>query len=119
MTRLVVVESPWKATDAYTVEQHERYLEFALQDCFKRGEAPFASHGLYTRVLNDDCLPERLQGVEAGLLWGKHCDFVAVYTDMGISGMMHEALKHWDKLGKRIERRIIAPGLFRAVREME
>ena len=68
MTRLVTVESPWKANQAYSLEQHKTYLEYALQDCFKRGEAPFASHGLYTFILDDDCLPERLQGIEAGLL---------------------------------------------------
>jgi len=119
MTRLVVVESPWKATDAYSLEQHKTYLEYALQDCFKRGEAPFASHGLYTFILDDDCLPERLQGIEAGLLWGQHCDFVASYRDMGLSEGMRQAEEYWGKLGKRIERRTISPGLWKAVREME
>lgn len=119
MTRLVVVESPWKATDAYTVEQHRTYAEYAMLDCFKRGEAPFASHLLYTPILDDDCLPERLQGIEAGLLWGSHCDYVAAYVDMGVSNGMHQAIEHWGKLGKRIERRTIAPGLWKAVREME
>lgn len=119
MTRLVCVESPWKATDAYSVEQHRTYAQYAMQDCFKRGEAPFASHLLYTPILDDDCLPERLQGIEAGLLWGVHCDFVAVYIDMGISEGMRQAIDYWGNLDKRIDRRTISPGLWKAVREME
>lgn len=119
MTRLVCVESPYRATDAFTLEQHKTYAEYAMQDCFKRGEAPFASHLLYTPILDDDCLPERLQGIEAGLLWGVHCDFVASYRDMGLSEGMRQAEEHWGKLGKRIERRTIDPRLWKIVREME
>lgn len=116
--RRVVIESPYKATDAYSCEQHKRYLEFAIQDCFKRGEAPFASHMLYTDVLDDDCLPERLQGIQAGLEWGQFADYVVVYVDFGISSGMKDAIAHWDKLGKRIERRTIAPELSSAVLDM-
>lgn len=115
----VVIESPYKATDAYTVEQHERYLEFAMQDALHKGEAPFASHMLYTKVLNDDDAIERMQGIRAGLLWGEGCDYVAVYRDMGISSGMQLGIDHWNKKNKRIEYRTISPGLWKAVREME
>lgn len=116
--RLVVIESPWRANEAYSIEQHRLYLNYAIQDCFNRGEAPFASHGLYTEALDDDDLPSRLKGITAGLLWGIHADFVAAYCDMGQSDGMLQALRHWDGLGKRIERRTIAPELFRAVLNM-
>lgn len=115
----VVIESPYKASDAYTLEQHKRYLEFAMQDALRNGEAPFASHMLYTDVLDDDNAVERLQGIHAGLVWGEGCDYVAVYRDMGVSSGMQLGIYHWNQLGKRVEWRTIAPGLFRAVREMD
>lgn len=114
----VVIESPYAATDAYSLEQHKRYLEFAMQDALHKGEAPFASHMLYTGVLDDDNAIERAQGIQAGLIWGSECDYVAVYCDAGISPGMQLGIDHWNQLGKRIERRTIAPGLWRAVREM-
>jgi hypothetical protein len=114
----VVIESPYKATDAYSIEQHKRYLEFAMQDALRRGEAPFASHMLYTDVLDDDNAVERSQGIQAGLIWGECCDYVAVYRDMGISSGMKLGMDHWDKLGKRVEWRTIAHELFKAVLEM-
>lgn len=43
--KLVVVESPY----AGDVERNLRYLRAAMADCLARGEAPFASHGLYPK----------------------------------------------------------------------
>lgn len=89
----VLVESPFAGTPQ-EIERNTRYLRAALADCFKRGEAPFASHGLYTLpgVLDDGVPIERAQGIEAGLIWGKCADLTAVYSDLGISKGMHEGI---------------------------
>ena len=42
--RFVIIESPY----AGNVEENEEYARKCLRDCLMRGEAPFASHLLYT-----------------------------------------------------------------------
>jgi hypothetical protein len=57
-----------------------------------RGEAPIASHLLYTQpgILDDTTPVERNWGIEAGLAWKRVADASVVYTDLGISrGMQH------------------------------
>lgn len=72
--------------------QHARYLAAALRDCVLRGEAPFASHGLYTLpgVLRDEVPEERAQGIAAGFVWREVAHMSAFYVDLGwSSGMKH------------------------------
>lgn len=87
----VLIESPF----AGDVERNVRYLRAALRDCLMRGEAPFASHGLYTLpgVLDDRDPLERELGIEAGLTWGQAADLTAVYTDLGISPGMKRGIE--------------------------
>lgn len=70
------------------------YARAAMRDCLLRGEAPYASHLLYTQpgVLNDDDPEERAQGIEAGLEWGFAADKTVVYTDLGISEGMQQGI---------------------------
>lgn len=85
--KLVVIESPF----AGDVERNLKYVRAAMADALARGEAPYASHALYTQpgVLDDTKPDERKLGMEAGFAWGVLADRVAVYTDLGISdGMM-------------------------------
>jgi hypothetical protein len=89
----VVVESPF----AGDVEKNLRYLRACLADCLKRGEAPFASHGLYTQpgVLRDEEPAERLKGIMAGLSIAKALGAPSVvYTDLGISKGMQVGIEH-------------------------
>lgn len=93
--RLVVVESPYAATDWRVLARNKAYAVRAMVDCFRRGEAPLASHVLYahSRVL-DDLLPEeRALGIQAGFEWARLCEHVAFYIDLGWSPGMREALK--------------------------
>ena len=55
-----------------------------------RGEAPIASHLLYTQpgILRDKNPEERQQGIDAGLAWLRVAEAVVVYTDHGISAGM-------------------------------
>jgi len=82
----VLVESPFKGNQRRNVT----YARACLKDCFLRGEAPFASHLLYTQegVLEDDIPEERTQGIEAGLLWGSLAEKTMVYIDLGLSSGM-------------------------------
>lgn len=90
--RLVVVESPY-AGDVY---RNVRYARLCMRDCLDRGEAPFASHLLYTQldVLDDDDPAERAKGIEAGFMWGTCAGTVAVYTDLGITPGMLQGIEH-------------------------
>lgn len=89
--KLVIVESPY----AGEVEENLRYLRECLHDSIKRGEAPFASHGLYTQpgVLDDSKPSERELGIRCGFAWGEKADLVAFYTDRGWSTGMILGLK--------------------------
>jgi len=88
--RVVIVESPYGSRWFWVRWRNRRYARACLQDCLKRGEAPFASHLLYTQrgVLRDHDPVERERGISAGLAWGKKADATVVYTDRGISSGM-------------------------------
>ena len=102
MTRpLVLVESPF----AGDRERNIRYLKAAMFDCIERGEAPFASHLLYTQFLDDDVPEERAAGIESGLAWGKHAYQTVVYYDLGISGGMEIGIERAESEGRTVEHR--------------
>lgn len=105
--KLVLIESPY----AGDVERNESYADRALADCLHRGEAPFASHLLYTRkgVLRDDIPAERKLGIEAGLAWGEKADLTAVYVDYSITPGMRLGIERAVARGRTIEyRRLFA-----------
>jgi len=103
--RLVVIESPY----AGDITNNTRYARLALRDCFDRGEAPFASHLLYTQldVLDDSIPEERRKGINAGYGWMAEADAVVFYIDLGWSQGMLQALRAARALGKTIEQRSI------------
>ena len=116
--RHVIVESPFKATQERSIEQHREYLKHCLADCAKRGESPYASHLMLTEVLDDDDPHERGFGIKAGWEWAKFADAIALYIDMGVSPGMHESIKHYESIGKPIERRKIDFLLIRSILDM-
>jgi hypothetical protein len=87
---------------------NEAYLNAALYDCYLRGEAPFASHAIGPRVLDDDNERERVIGMEAGFAWSEVCELVAVYTDLGISSGMQKGIERWGARGLTVERRSLS-----------
>jgi hypothetical protein len=99
--RRVIVESPY----AGDVEWNKRYARRCLADCLRRGEAPMASHLLYTQVLNDSAPEERAMGLRAGWEWIDVADALVVYTDQGISPGMREAIARAQARGIPIEPR--------------
>lgn len=82
---LVIIESPFAADSVERAELHLRYARAALRDSIDRGEAPFASHLLYTQVLDDIDPLERAVGINAGLAWYRRATLSAVYDDLGVS----------------------------------
>lgn len=108
--RLVVVESPY----AGDIARNERYARACLADSLARGEAPLASHLLYTQpgVLNDAIPGERRKGINAGFAWGAKADLVAVYVDLGISAGMQEGIDRAMQSGQTIELRQIAASVL-------
>jgi hypothetical protein len=89
------------------MEENAAYARQAMLDSLKRGEAPYASHLLYTQCLDDLKTSERKQGMEAGFGWGRMAQHVAVYTDRGVSRGMLEGIKRHQATGKTIEFRSI------------
>lgn len=107
--RLVLVESPFAGPTPADRAQNITYARRALHDCFRRDEAPFASHLLYTQpgVLNDDLPAERQQGIDAGLLWGALAAATVVYVDRGVSNGMRYGIMRALRVGREVEIRAL------------
>lgn len=101
--RRVILESPF----AGDVEANIAYARECLRDCLLRGEAPIASHLLYTQpgVLDDDVPAERQHGIDAWLAWGAVADATVVYCDRGISRGMKYGIANADAAGRPVEMR--------------
>lgn len=98
--QLVIIESPFAASSKFTVEAHIDYARLCMKDSLLRGEAPYASHLLYTQegILDDQIPAERDAGIRAGFAW-KHLPNVLTvfYTDCGISSGMQLALDYCER----------------------
>lgn len=101
--RRVIIESPFAGDRA----RHIAYARACLADCLRRGEAPLASHLLYTQpgVLDDDDPAERALGIEAGLVWGALAEATVVYEDLGVSRGMQLGIERAHAEGRPVERR--------------
>lgn len=106
---LVIIESPYAATEGGTVADHETYARRAMVDSLARGEAPYASHLLYTQpgVLDDTDPAQRRQGITAGFAWGALADVVAVYVDYGLTLGMDAGVRRARLAGQVVEYRTI------------
>ncbi len=112
--RPIVIESPY----AGDVERNVAYARRCLLDSLRRGEAPFASHLLYTQVLNDTIPADRERGISAGLAMANairtwvserammrgtmpelDCAIAAFYIDYGWSRGMEAARSFYRERG--------------------
>ncbi len=107
----VIVETPY----AGDIETNLRYLRACMRDCLLRGEAPFASHALYTQpgCLRDEDPAEREHGIQAGFAWRQAAELTVVYSDLGISRGMQYGIDHARETRSPIEFRSL-PGWRRA-----
>lgn len=105
MLKPVIIESPF----AGDVDRNLRYLRAAMHRCLLDGEAPFASHALYTQpgVLDDTVPHERELGIAAGFVIA---DALArtgakrvVFRDLGYSRGMEKGIEHATQIQQAIE----------------
>ena len=107
--RLVIIESPY----AGDIERNVEYARACVRDSLMRGEAPIASHLLYTQpgILDDGIPSERQMGIDAGLAWKAVAEASVVYGDLGVSKGMEYGIEAARKAGLAIEYRSIPWGL--------
>lgn len=101
--KLVIIESPF----AGDVDGNQTYARACIRDSLARGEAPIASHLLYTQpgILDDTIPHERQWGIDAGLAWHAAAVTTVVYTDRGISRGMEYGIAAAQKAGNPVEYR--------------
>ena len=101
---LVNLESPY----AGNIERNTLYARFCMRDSIvNHGESPFASHLLYTQahILNEHIPEERALGIETGLEFTRATEKTVVYTDLGITKGMEQAIKAAEDNGIELEMR--------------
>lgn len=101
----VIIESPF----AGDIEKNIEYARACMRDSILRGEAPIASHILYTQpgILDDDDPAERALGIEIGLQWGELAELTAVYTDLGVTEGMEQGIERAKNAGRKVEHRTL------------
>lgn len=110
--KLTIIESPYAPNESYTVEHHIEYAQKCMHDSLLRGEAPYASHLLYTQpnVLDDTIKDERALGIQAGFEWRKCAELTVFYCDLGMSKGMLLGMEDCKAKGLPYEvRRILEP----------
>jgi len=103
--RRVILESPY----AGDIEANVDYARACVRDGLSRGEAPIASHLLYTQpgILKDEVRDERQWGIDAGLAWATAAEATVVYIDRGISNGMKYGIANAFANGRPVEYRTI------------
>ncbi len=101
--KLVIIESPY----AGDIETNTDYARRCMRDSLERGEAPIASHLLYTQpgILCEEVPSERQWGIDAGLAWRKGAELSAFYIDRGWSRGMLAAKELLVREGRPYEER--------------
>jgi hypothetical protein len=107
--RLVILESPY----AGDINANTEYARRCVRDSLSRGEAPIASHLLYTQpgILRDGDPEERQWGIDAGLAWKVVAQASVVYTDRGITKGMEYGIAAAKAAGVPVEYRSIVEAL--------
>ena len=118
----VIIESPYRAllpaddkTPEYVqtlrrqaiLEENLYYARRCLSHSLAEGESPFASHLLYTQVLDDTVAAQRELGLTQARAWYDVADLCAIYTDRGISDGMKRGIEYANKIGLKTEERSI------------
>jgi hypothetical protein len=109
--KLVILESPFAPTNGKTLDENIAYARACVRHSLSLGEAPIASHLLYTQegILDDFIPEERAWGIEAGLAWKQVANGSVVYVDFGVSKGMEYGIQAAIAAGLSVEyRRIYA-----------
>ncbi len=105
--KLVVLESPFRGATPEQAAANKEYLQSCIKHSLSLGEAPYASHQMFTCALNDDLPTERALGMAAGQAWYAAAEACVVYVDRGISGGMKAGIERSQGLGIPIEYRTL------------
>lgn len=83
-----------------------------MRDSLLMGEAPIASHLLYTQpgILDDGDPAERQWGIDAGLAWRAVAEASVVYVDHGVSRGMQFGIDAARAAGRPVLFRSIGDG---------
>lgn len=92
------------------VKGNVSYAKKCMYDSLMRGESPFASHLLYTQVLDDMIPEERTMGMQRAFEWYRCADLMAVYLDNGVSSGMQRGMEIAEKYRIKIEYRSLLNG---------
>ena len=120
--RRIVLESPFAGTSHLphwmpriahwfagkcAERRNVRYARACLRDALIRGDAPLASHLLYTQpgLFKDRVPSERQWGIAAGLAWCRTASATVVYVDRGITEGMRDGIAAAERAGIPIEYR--------------
>ena len=103
---LVIIESPYMGN----VKSNVAYAQKCMSDSLLRGESPFASHLLYTQVLDDNIPELRGMGMSRAFNWYRHADLMAVYLDNGVSPGMQKGMEMAEHFKIKIEYRSLLNG---------
>lgn len=112
--RLVILESPFAGSYVGPGQRlvrwvqrraNVRYARRCMHHALLHGDAPLASHLLYTQpgILDDDVPRERILGIDAGLMWGARAEATVVYTDRGTSRGMLFGIHAAEAAGRAID----------------
>lgn len=119
--RRVILESPFAAQANapwglrwWWCHLNRRYARACVRHSLLLGEAPLASHLLYTQpgILNDADIVERSWGIDAGLTWGDVAQATVVYVDRGISNGMRLGIDRARREERPVEFRELKPGML-------
>jgi len=99
----VIIESPY----AGNLETNINYARSCMRHSLSLGEAPIASHLLYTQpgILRDEIPAERQWGINAGFAWSIVAEAHVFYVDLGVSRGMEAAMDHCRKNNIKFELR--------------
>ena len=100
----VIIESPY-ADNLVNGGQYLAYARKCLWDSLMRRESPFASHLLYTQVLDDKISEQRKLGMDLALDWYDAAEICAIYMDHGISDGMRRGIEYAQSIGLKTEER--------------
>lgn len=114
--KTVIIESPY----AGDIDKNIDYAWKCVRDSCSRGEAPFASHLLYTVAVDkqkyaqealgttdDEHWISREEGLKRCEAWRSVAHKTVFYIDLGYSSGMIRAKEHALKMGQEIEERKI------------
>lgn len=109
----VQLESPFRGNNYEHTEFNIAYAHACIADCLARGEAPFASHILYTVATDDKDPIQRQFGIQAGFTFLDIVEKSVIYYDFGISKGMEYGIEEATKKGIPVEFRTLPKSKYK------